>query len=314
MQFTKKMCNFAAVYVFMKNNVIPKYLNEKQNVISFVVGTAIFAELFILIFQPFNSPNWHLRADYNMDPAMQDWIYLGFATLAVLTAMGIIAISRTLMYKYAKKHEISYWGFAAWIAAELCSMSVVYTLFVWFISHSVEPFSVFERAMGYTACILLIPYAIFLLYFSMKDKTLQLQQIQLAWRDKLSTLRDVPQEENKALFNFKDEKGELKLSLRTQSLFFIEAADNYVVIHYLNSGKMQKFMLRSTLKRIESEFEEQDLIRCHRSYIVNFKNVKVLRKTEEGLILDFDHDKVPNIPVSKTYSQHLLERFTNEAE
>ncbi len=300
--------------VKMKNNVIPKYLNEKQNVISFVIGTSIFAELFILIFQPFNSPNWLLRADQSADPAMQDWIYLGFATLAVLTAMGIIAVSRTLMYKYAKKHDISYWSYAGWIVAELCSMSIVYTLFVCFISRSIEPFSVFERAMGYTACILLIPYAIFLLYFSMKDKTLQLQLIQQAWRDKLSALGESPQEGSKNLFNFKDEKGELKLSVRSQSLFFIEAADNYVVIHYLNGGKLQKFMLRSTLKRIEGEFEGQDLVRCHRSYIVNIQNVKVLRKVDEGLILDFDHEKVQNIPVSKTYSQHILEKFTDEVE
>ncbi len=292
-------------------NVIPKYFNEKQNVISFVIGTAIFAEIFILIFQPFNSDNWIQRAGYDIAPAMQDWIYLGFATLAVLTAMGIIAISRTIMYKYAKNHDISYLGFAAWITGELCSMAVVYTLFVCFISQAMEPSHVFEKAMGYTACILLIPYVIFLLYFSMKDKTLQLQGIQQTWREKLSLLSQPPVvEEASHLLNFRDEKGELKLSIRTESLYYIESADNYVMIKYLSGGKLQKFMLRSTLKRIEEEFADKNLIRCHRSYVVNLANVHVLRRSDDGLVVDFDHEKVENVPVSKTYSKNLLDRLT----
>ncbi len=297
----------------MKNH-IPKYLNLKQNVISLVVGTAIFAEIFILIFRPFDSGTWLQELGYDVEPDVAQWIYLGYATLAVLTAMGVIAISRTIMYKYAKRHDISYFQCGLWIAVEFISMAIIYTLFVCTVVNDFHQFfDTFERAIGYTSCILLIPYAIFLLYFSLQDKSIQLQTIQQLWHEKLSSLSTESQPNENDTFNFKDEKGELKLSVRTESLFFIEAADNYVTIHYLNSGKLQKFMLRSTLKKIEEEYKKQNLLRCHRSYVVNIKNVKVLRKAEEGLVLDFDHEKVPNIPVSKTYNKQILELFTKDA-
>ncbi len=293
---------------------IPKYINQKQNVISLVVGTAIFAEIFILIFRPFDSGTWLQELGYNVEIDVARWVYLGFATLAVLTAMGVIAISRTIMYKYAKKREISYVQCALWMAAEFISMAIIYTLFVCaIVSDFHRFFTTFERAIGYTSCILLIPYAIFWLYFSLQDKSIQLQNIQQLWHEKLAALSTDSQSIEDDTLNFKDEKGELKLSIRAASLFFIEAADNYVTIHYLNSSKLQKFMLRSTLKKIEEEYKKYDLIRCHRSYVVNVKNVKVLRKAEDGLVLDFDHEKVPNIPVSKTYSKHILERFTKDA-
>ncbi len=295
----------------MKNNNIPAYLNQKQNVIATVVGTAVFAELFILIFRPFGSGNWvSLFGDGDWE-SMGDLIYAGFATFAILVAMGIIAISRSMMYRYAKKHEITYWQYALWIAGEVLSMSMVYALFSTFVLKVGNGFfDNIESAVLYTACILLIPYAIFLLYFSMKDKSIQLQNIQQMWHEKLASLGKTENSiEEKSIFNFKDEKGELKLSIRTNSLYFIEAADNYVLIHYLNSGKIQKFILRSSLKKIEEEYKKYHLIRCHRSYIVNFDNVKVLRKTDEGLILDFDQEAMPNIPVSKTYSKQLMERM-----
>ncbi len=295
---------------------IPKYINSKQNVIAVVVGTAIFAELFILIFKPFGSGNWVEYFDKDSWVNVADFIYMGFATLAVLVAMGIIAISRTMMYRVAKRHNITYVSFALWILGEVLSMALVYTLFSLFVLHvESDFFDTFQMALKYTSCILLIPYTIFTLYFSMKDKGRQLQDIQRAWKEKLATLgeNNTPEEVNPIL-NFRDDKGELKLSIRTASLYYIVSADNYVDIKYLSSGKMQTFTLRSTLKRIEEDFENKNLVRCHRSYIVNFDNVKILQKADDGLILDFDHAEVPNIPVSKTYSARVLERFSAMAE
>ncbi len=297
-------------------NYIPKYLNQKQNVISLVVGTAVFAELFILVFKPFGSGHWVSAYGNDSWVNIADLIYIGFATLAVLVAMGIIAVSRTLMYKYAKSHDITYWGFAVWILAEVLSMALVYTLFSMFVLHVGNNFfDNVDVALRYTACILLIPYTIFLLYFSMKDKGQQLQDIQRAWRDKFAALgAKSTLEEVNPMLNFRDDKGELKLSIRAVSLYYIVASDNYVDIKYISAGKLHTFTLRSTLKRIEEEFKNKNLLRCHRSYIVNFDNVKILQKADEGLILDFDQEEVPNIPVSKTYSAQVLARFSAMAE
>ena len=111
-------------------------------------------------------------------------------------------------------------------------------------------------------------------------------------------------------YKFYDEKGDLKLIVQPDKLYYLEAADNYVIIHYMNAGKMEKMMIRNTLKNIEWRFREKGLIRCHRSYIVNVNNVQLLRRQEGEVLLDFGNDRLPAIPVSKGYGDKVLTRFS----
>jgi DNA-binding LytR/AlgR family response regulator len=111
------------------------------------------------------------------------------------------------------------------------------------------------------------------------------------------------------MFNFYDDKNELKLSLRPDTLYYMEAADNYVMIYYSGQGKLQHYLLRSTLRELEEKFQDAGLRRTHRSYIVNFSRVRLLKRTNEGLMIDFDIEGVPNIPVSKTYMDAVMEQL-----
>jgi DNA-binding LytR/AlgR family response regulator len=115
--------------------------------------------------------------------------------------------------------------------------------------------------------------------------------------------------EQDGMYKFYDEKGDLKLLVRPEMLFYLEAADNYVQIHYMNAGKMEKIMIRNTLKNIEWRFRDHELVRCHRSFIVNLANVKLLKRTEGDVLIDFGDERIARIPVSKGYGDKVLERF-----
>jgi len=145
--------------------------------------------------------------------------------------------------------------------------------------------------------------------------------IMFHYRDQLEAIEarkqamdDEPQNPLPDMFNFYDDKNELKLSLRPDTLYYLEAADNYVMIHYSAQGKLQHYMLRATLRDIEEKFQDVGLRRTHRSYIVNFSRVKLLKRTNEGLMIDFDMEGVPNIPVSKTYMDTVMEQLVNARE
>lgn len=284
------------------NSNIPHYINEKGNVIRLVLGTSVFALLFINIFQPFDSRHW---AD-KISGEVSDWVYLLFSSLIILTAMCVMTVSRMVMYHYAKKREISIISYIFWVLGEIIAMALFYTLFpklVW--PDQTPAFDIlFKKALESTSLIILLPYAILWLYFSWRDKELTLQKIV----EQKGTPKDSPQNN---LLCFYDEKGDLRLSLNSDSLYYIESADNYVNIHYLNKGKINNFMLRNSLKNIDELFGTKNLLRCHRSYIVNFDKVKILRKSDDGLRLDFDNENIPNIPVSRTYSDRVMERFTS---
>lgn len=262
-----------------------------------VVSTTVFAELFILIFKPFASRTW----------ANSDMQYLRLVTIVVLVAMSVISVSRTVMYFFAKKHKISYIAYAVWILCELSMMALIYSVFPFAIlpeyaeSKGLTFFTMFKESMLDTSFILLIPYTIVYLVINLQEKNKELQ--------KLTQKNNSEIQPN--MFNFYDDKGDLKLSVKPEMVFFIEAADNYVEVHYISNGKKQNTLIRNSLKNIAWSFGDKDLMRCHRSYIVNINKVKLLHRIDGELMLDFGENTISNVPVSKTYAKQVIERFSN---
>lgn len=58
---------------------------------------------------------------------------------------------------------------------------------------------------------------------------------------------------------FTDEKGELKFSLMVENLLYIDSADNYATIHYLNKSKLSHYLLRNTLKWVDENLTKETL-------------------------------------------------------
>ena len=279
-------------------NYIPHYFNTKENIILLLWMTAVFGELFILFFQPVESRTW----------VSHDWQYLLWVTIVVLVAVAGIACSRTIMYHFAKKHAISYLSYAIWIAAEVSVISMIYAVFPLLVlrafsaERELSLFYLFKEAALATAFILLIPYAFAIMWMVLEDRNAQIRRLKKEI-ERASEAADEPQVE---MFNFYDERGELKLSVKPELLYYIESADNYVQICYMNAGKIEKLMVRNTLKNIEWRFHDKGLVRCHRSYIVNVKNVKLFRKQDSEVLLEFGDSRVPPIPVSKGFGERIV--------
>jgi len=271
---------------------IPTYITTRQNLTRMVLWTALYAWLFISIYQPFNSRQWIA--------GVSELTYFIFGTLAVLVAMLVIAVSRVGMCYYSKKHQLTYIEFGYWVGAEILAMSLVYALFPMLILDGVTDrfLSLWGDAIIYTSFVLLIPYAIIMLAIILQHYRRIVEEMGLA-ADGLEALQQPD------MYNFYDDRNELKLSLRPETLYYIEAADNYVIIYYQGQGKLQRYMLRNTLRGIE-ERGQQGLLRTHRSFIVNFAQVKLIKRTAEGMMIELNKDGLPNIPVSKTYLDTTL--------
>ena len=123
-----------------------------------------------------------------------------------------------------------------------------------------------------------------------------------------------PASSNSKIINFFDERDELQLSLRLDHIYFLESAENYVNIYYMNKENTERFTLRSTLKKQQEKLEKYGFLRCHRSYLVNFDNILLLRKDKDGPYLDFGVTNMPQIPVSKTYLDAVTAYFIRNSE
>ena len=112
---------------------------------------------------------------------------------------------------------------------------------------------------------------------------------------------------------FFDNSGALKLSLSPENLYYIESDDNYIKVWYSdNKGEIKQYMLRCRLKTVEDSFKDSGLVRCNRKYIVNLEKVSMLRKENDGYILDLCNEEIPPIPVTKTYVDSILGYFTEQ--
>ena len=273
------------------SNKIPKYVYEKPNIVQLILLTALFALVFINIYKPFSSSNWY--------PVSELKFFL-FSSLIILTGVLVVVISRICMFYYGRKHGITYGAYTVWIIIEVASMALFYTFYTLTLNPERDWMGVFKESVIDTSLVLLLPYFILHLYFSYQEKEKMLRLLEQTRAD-LSAQQSV--------FSFYDEKNDFKLSVKRNNLLYLESADNYVCIWYLNKGILSKFMLRNSLKAIEETLSDTHVLRCHRSFMVNFEQVKVIRREKDGIYLELGIDKVPDIPISKTYSEKVTHWF-----
>lgn len=271
---------------------IPEYLNRRGNIISLVLFTAAFALIFINVYAPFGADSYLKLSGIRL------FLYSSFV---ILTGMLVVVVSRVIMYLYSRNYSLNYWRYIVWVIAEILVMSFVYCIYVKFILADERDFmNIFNASIKNTSLIILLPYTILWLFFSWKDKAVKLEE-----------LKETPREQQTGgMIPFRDEKGTLRLSVHAEDLLYLEAADNYVSVHYLHRNKLQKFMVRNSMKSYEDQFSESNIIRCHRSFMVNLDKVDIIRKEKDGLHLELDTETPVSLLVSKTYIKGVMEAFS----
>ena len=97
----------------------------------------------------------------------------------------------------------------------------------------------------------------------------------------------------------------MKAVVDSSSILYIEAKDNYVVIHYLDNDKVKDYQLRNTMNAIAPLVEPHNLFRCQRSYYVNLSHITALRKDPNDMIsAELDAGDIV-IPVSRKVYRDL---------
>jgi hypothetical protein len=275
---------------------IAPYLFEKRNIINLILFTALFALVFINIYSPFGADKWFNLTRFE---------FFTYSSLVILAGVLVVVVSRIIMYQVCRRRIINLGQFLIWIAAEVLAMALFYSLFEKFVLNDARDFVyLVKMSARNTALVLLLPYSVAWLY--------------LSWHDKKEQIRILAEGQSPdptpGMIPFYDDKSVLKLSVKKESLLYLEATENYITVCYLNKGKVSKYLLRATMKRMEESFAGTGIIRCHRSYMVNFEKVKVIRRDKDNLKLELDQPDVTDIPLSKTYLQNVMQTFAKYSE
>ncbi len=267
---------------------IPEFFIRPRNTVIQIIFTALFAYAFILIYHPFGSQEWF---EVNQG---QFAFYAGFV---VVLGMLVVIISRVIMSQIRKRLTITIAGYSLMTALEVLAMTGFYMMIQKvFLKDDRFWFEVYYTAIENTSLILLIPYLISILYFAWQDKKQNLDQL----------LRQKENGDKPRFIPFADENGEVRITLNLADLLYIEANENYVLIHFVENDKPERFLLRNSMKGVEGQLALFPVVRCHRSYLVNTLRIKVAKKDKSGLIIQLHAPTSIQLPVSATFKDKII--------
>lgn len=243
----------------------------------------LFFLAFVLVFNPYD-----MFTFYDMG--------MGRFTLNILMLFCIslvcMGLTRTAFYMVMRftKVKMSWFWYVVWCLAEVMVISQFHTLYSSLMLHTWY-LSALDDCVKFNYTILVFPYVIITL--SLLVNELRNDQADGSASDE-------------SLLRFHDENQKLKLVIAAPAVLYLQSEENYVRIHYLESGKLKNYVLRNSMKSLEDNLAAHGLVRCHRSYVINSKHVKVLKKEAEGVILaQLDVDGTAQIPVSKRYYDQI---------
>ena len=288
---------------------IPKFIYKQSNQIAMIVFVPIFALLFISIYSPFDFDH------IDTDTRFLSWFNISrelvvqlITILLIALGMAVAALSRWFMAIYTRRREISYVTYILWIACEILTMSMAFTLAaVLFTDTEKGVVTLFRNSLVKTSLILLIPYTMCYIYFIWQERVAQLRILRERMAEDEAALQT-------AYVQIFDTKGEMRLSVRREHLLLIESADNYICVWYTNNNSPKKVLVRNTLKHVAEQLADTHIQQCHRSYMVNLDLIKVMRREKEGMFVEFGLEGVPDVPISKTYVDSIKKWLMSSPE
>ncbi|MCT4644085.1 MAG: LytTR family transcriptional regulator [Carboxylicivirga sp.] len=209
----------------------------------------------------------------------------------LLIGIGTFFVTQFILYVIFKSRDFKNKHLIAWLISELILISIIATLIY---GNKEYPFlDEMLTTLRYTTFIMILPYTLSLLLLSSFFGNKTISEIK-------------PEQVMVDLFHFTDEKNQTQMSIKPAHVLYLESSDNYVTIYYMDDGAVKKELVRNTLKRVESEFGDKGLMRCHRSFIINIQNIETIKKVSRSYQIKLKNTDT-FIPVSKSFIPQVKE-------
>ncbi|WP_346859032.1 LytTR family transcriptional regulator DNA-binding domain-containing protein [uncultured Draconibacterium sp.] len=267
------------------NKKYPFNDNLKINVRSIgFVSLGIF--LFLLFFEPFNIQN----PDFNNRLII-------LATFGAITLVLLSLFRLVIPSFFTKAFSEERWTIKKEISIDLLfviSNSVAFTFFAKYVGRIPISFhiAIIIVIISISAAVILV---VFNQFYLLKKKL-----------EELSTETPAQKVEPNAVENpkieFQSENKSEYFHLFLNEIVLIKSANNYIEVVYKTDNKLSKKLIRNTLKNTEALFAKHDeMVRCHRSCIVNKNYIQKVSKGTYGIKLEL-YDYPQPIHVSRQYS------------
>ncbi|WP_165731390.1 LytTR family DNA-binding domain-containing protein [Polaribacter sp. 20A6] len=277
----------------------PYYFNPSIKIklkISFSLGLFIF--IFLYIFRPFYLNQFEvILLEYT----------LSIGITAFISAFIIQYVPPLIFKDYFNEDK---WTIGRNLFLIVVSIIIMGTI-VWYFSdlytrpYHLRRFSLLEF-LFYTFLMSLIPLTFFL-FINEKNirerrekKVLEIKEIK----------KDKEIEISKKLaskISITSDNGKENITFKIDNLVYVTSQGNYASFFLLHDNNLKEKILRVTLTKITKELEEYpNIIRCHKSYIVNVNYITDISGNARGYLLGSKLIPIV-IPVSRSFSKQSLQ-------
>jgi len=246
-----------------------------------VICIGLVVNFILMVFQPFGTASF--------DHPNKLWILAGYGITIALSGM----IFYLLSFYILKRTGAQGWNIVSEILDLFfcCVFSITATYFYYkLVFGGSMSWSGFLQYTGMASSVAALPVLISFAYLYYTWKDVISSNVSYTNDDKIKSKRIT-------LITGQNKSDKVEANL--MDLILAKAHDNYVMLYVKKENKVQKHLIRSSLKNIYEQLDKDLFIQSHRSYLVNRQRIKALtgNKSKAGLILsDYDRD----IPVSRS--------------
>ena len=279
--------------VFIKQNIRPvsqfiqlwrkpyPILQPKTNRLVFVLGVICF-EWFLLFSVEI----------YGMDafPTVERLYWSGVYTLSCLAMMllNFFVIQDIVLKKYTIGNTI-FW--ILWIFQYVAFTNFIVSIWI--------GISLFRISHFLYDLISLLPigFVITLMAILIHDRYFlekKLSDIEITY------LNVADDEDVLILFKSEEKNREKDFHVLLSKVLYVQAGGNYVEVYFRSDNRTEHKLVRTKLIKLEKEPPHPDLVRCHKSYMVNRLNISSVRSSAIRL-----NDDTSVIPLSGTYRKYF---------
>lgn len=270
----------------------PASKSKKEIVVS-AMFIAINVFFFLVVFQPFGTYTFSHPFKYVL------LLPYAFITFLAFTLAGILMTGK-----------IKNWNVAKEILKTITVLVVCSVMNYWYNARMINntPFSIAQ--LGYMIIFTFAVGVPLTLFYMLIRYVYLLRNTNIAVRQiETEAVPATEETESRRLF-ITAEVGNEALELAATDFLFAEAEGNYCHVYYLNHGTVQKKLLRLSLGNFEQQIADENMLRCHRSFVVNLRKLSGIKGNAQGYKLTLDKAAVI-VPVSRKYVP-LLRAFIDK--
>jgi hypothetical protein len=258
------------------------------------LAISVFVGVFLVVFKPFDLGGWHV-------PHRDIWIALyALPCLLALTASEGARIGLNRILKLDGGWCV--WHHMAFVALTILLVAVANHAYSCLLFGQIPCLEGFAQMLAYTAAVGVFP-ALTVMFFTGILSFSRNENAAAGINAQIGASKEPPSlaPEESGSVTITGSTGET-VTLAVPEIAYLKAEGNYVEIVTAKAGVRHSTLLRATLREAEAALTGRagQVMRCHRSYLVNVAKVRHVEGGAQGLLLTME---VPGmeVPVSRSY-------------